>query len=94
MCEFEPLAPPEETDEGKWVVTVQSEEYRQLFPDIIIREGNYFDDGNNYMTAFFDNKQSAQYAAELYYISYGFDYTADSSCQAEHNQVTSQVMVF
>lgn len=97
MSEFEPLERPEETDDGKWVVTVKSEEFRQLFDDGKVHDGNYYDDGKVYATSFFDNELSAHYAATIYYIEHGYDYL--EGCYSLDGEkiileVESQVMKF
>ena len=88
MNDFEPLERPEETGNGFWVITVQSEEYRQLFRDIKVREGNFWGDENNWTTAHFRTESAAIDAARIYYKRYGFDY--DSGMEI----VGSQVMRF
>lgn len=63
---FEPLALPEETDEGYWVVTVQSEEYLQLHDDGGLYEGI----DCNGASAYFDRECEAFSMACNYYTSY------------------------
>ena len=71
MIDFEPLELPEETDDGLWVVTVQSEEFRQLFHDCKIHDGNYWGADYNWTTAMFCTEAGAFTFAKLYYHRYG-----------------------
>lgn len=88
MNDFEPLERPEETNLGFWVITVQSEEYRQLFRDIKVREGNFWGDEHNWTTAHFQTEDAAEDAARIYYKRYGFNYDTGEV------MVGSQVMRF
>ena len=88
MNEFEPLEMPEETDTGFWVITVQSEEYRQLFRDIKVREGVFWGDEDNWTTANFRTEEEALFTARIYYKRYGFNYDTGEVV------VGSQVMRF
>lgn len=74
MIDFEPLELPEETDDGLWVVTVQSEEYRQLFHDGKIHDGNYWGDDDNWTTSLFCTEEGAFDCAKRYYHKYSVTY--------------------
>ena len=63
---FEPLALPEKTDEGYWVVTVQSDEYLQLHDDGGLYEGI----DCNGASAYFDSECTAFNMSCQYYASY------------------------
>lgn len=88
MNDFEPLEIPEETENGFWVITVQTEEYRQLFRDIKVREGNFWGDEDNWTTAHFCTEDAALDAARIYYKRYGRNYDTGDV------KAVSQVMRF
>ena len=74
MIDFEPLELPEETDDGLWVITVQSEEFRQLFHDGKIHDGNYWGEADNWTTSLFHSESAVVECAERYYHRYGVVY--------------------
>ena len=95
MIDFEPLELPEETDSGLWVITVQTEEYRQLFHDGKIHDGNYWGGVDSWTCSMFYSEVVAVECAERYYRKYGVRYPyGESLDSSEKLNDGSQIMNF